>query len=401
MLAVAVILLIFYGCHPGDADTLQPGKIIFSFKKQELVTPGGKVKDAVTPAFASYTLKKPDGSTISAKIELTAFNGSFVTSPQQFSVGQYSLEQFLILDSDGNTIYAAPIAGTAMSALVEHPLPLSFDVTVDNVTNVTPEVLDIEDHTAEDFGYATFGFVVVKEYTFTTTASIADNDQHSAVDYTLEIVAKDQALGTVKWTKTVNLSAAGTIQVPAKYGHYTFKATKTDYLPHEQHFLADELSGLSSLAFEFIPESLDGFIVREVDGMKAYFPNQDNRCKLYARVDIPEGYRVGYLYVDKSASSPSSVPISDVSFLECYHDLGGVWTASTCGNNVNVFHNIPFSKAEDFCTHIDLSATTYVQTTDDALLESTIFAGHYNPGDAESTEYPILSLYQAWQPIHP
>lgn len=394
MCLVAVWLLILNGCNHEEASILQPGNVTFSFKKKISSPTGGRVSDTAVPAFVSYTLKKPDGSTISDKIELYQFNGDFVTQPQQLNVGHYSLDQFLILDANNKILYAAPVAGSDMADLVQHPLPLSFDVTTGQVTNLVPEVLALEDHTPGDFGYVAFGFEVVQKFDFAVTATIADNNPHDSINYTLEIIAKDVALGTIKWTKIVSMSRTGTVHVPAQYGHYTFKATKLGYLPHVQHVLVAELNSTGNLSFEFLPETLEGFISQEQDGIKIYLPNDQNRCKLYARIDMPEGYRIDYSYADRSATAITGTSLASLRYNECLPTPDGALLASPCGKNVNLFDNTPFAIAADYCSTVDLSASNAVHSIEDVMIESYLYIDYYKPGSTQST---FSDLYHNWK----
>jgi hypothetical protein len=161
MFMVAIILLITDGCNHEDPQTPQYGQVTFSFKRTDNDLSGGRTQDKYDPAFVSYTLKKPDGSSISAKIEIYQFNESFISHPMQLNTGSYNLEQFLILNTENKVIYAAPTAGSAMAAFVDYPLPLSVIITADKGITVIPEVLAVEGHTPEDFGYAIFGFDIV------------------------------------------------------------------------------------------------------------------------------------------------------------------------------------------------------------------------------------------------
>lgn len=157
---VVVMLLTLNSCDQNDPHASQSGRVTFSFQKSSPDTSGGRTKDQA-PAFVSYTVKKSDGSIINNKVELHEFNGSFVTQPQQLDHGHYQLELFLILGADNQAIYVAPVTGSELADLVEHPLPISFDIAENEITSVVPEVLTLEDHTPEDFGYVTFGFEIV------------------------------------------------------------------------------------------------------------------------------------------------------------------------------------------------------------------------------------------------
>jgi hypothetical protein len=151
-------LLIFMGCEK-EEQVPTKGQLSFSFDNK--TTTGSRTTDTSIPAFASYSLKKTDGSTISDKVELYAFNEDFLTLPQELASGSYSLESFQILDADNAVIYSSPLQDSPLADLVEHPLPLVFTITSEETTDVVPEVLAVANHSPQDFGYATFGFTTV------------------------------------------------------------------------------------------------------------------------------------------------------------------------------------------------------------------------------------------------
>lgn len=146
VITTTVMLLTLTNCNLDEPQAFQPGQITFSFKKRNGDgSVGGRTKVEAIPAFASYTLKKADGSTVSSKVELLEFKGNFVTNRLQLQAGPYTVEQFLILDAGNQTIYATPKQGSDLADLVEHPLPLPFDVVTNEITDVMPEVLSLED----------------------------------------------------------------------------------------------------------------------------------------------------------------------------------------------------------------------------------------------------------------
>jgi hypothetical protein len=158
---ISIMVLVIYGCGNDDQSTLpQQGYVSFLASATRPGTSDGRTNDSDLPAFVIYTLKKSDGSTISDKIELYEFNGNYITQPFNLTATHYSLEQFLILDVNNETIYAAPVAGSELADRVEHPLPLSFIVSTDQLTHLTPEVIAVANNTPEDFGYLSFGFEI-------------------------------------------------------------------------------------------------------------------------------------------------------------------------------------------------------------------------------------------------
>jgi hypothetical protein len=163
ILFIAFVLFGFLsGCHESEQSPTPPiGEVAFSFKEASIPS-GGRKNGENTPAFASYTLKGPDGVLVNRKIDLYLINDQYITQPQQMVTGSYSMEQFLVLNISNSILYATPLENSPLADLVENPLPLSFDVTAEGTSNVVPEVLEVAGQQASDFGFTTFGFEVVK-----------------------------------------------------------------------------------------------------------------------------------------------------------------------------------------------------------------------------------------------
>ena len=190
------------------------------------------------------------------------------------------------------------------------------------------------------------------EYTFNVSATIADHNPHSKIDYTLEIIAKDAPLGNVQWSKIIDLRKTDKVFIPKKFKHYTFKASKPGFIPHVQHFIAEELP--NNLSFEFIPESLEGFVTYKSPDNKVtiYLPDDENRCKLYTRFDFAEGCNLLYIYANKSSWDNEGLGLSEYVLKEFLPKKNSV---SPNGLNVNIFDNQPFAEAIDYCSEVDLT----------------------------------------------
>ena len=107
-------------------------------------------------------------------IPLFNFGSGFVSNRIEFNAGEYQLTKFMIINPQGNVVYAAPMAGSAKSYLVLNPLPMEFTINTESITRVVPEVLSVVNENPQEFGYAGFGFQVVKPLTFYVIAMIND-----------------------------------------------------------------------------------------------------------------------------------------------------------------------------------------------------------------------------------
>ena len=201
-------------------------------------------------------------------------------------------------------------------------------------------------------------------FIFNVGATIAIDTHPSKFDYTLEIIAKDAPLGNVQWTKTIGMPKSKKINIPDTYGHYTFKASKPGYISHIQHFLGEELAD-GNLSFEFIPESLEGFIRKKSfdNVVTAYLPAYENRCKLYVRFDVAEGYLITYKKVNMYAASAANQQLGNYIFIE-----QSPYTISLGNTNINMYYNRPFSEAIDYCRGVDLTLAPIADEIDDVNL---------------------------------
>lgn len=371
LLFILTLTLITIGCEKEEVAP-KYGNISFSFA--QIASANARKADTPTPAFASYTLKKSDQSTSSNKIELYAFGYDFVSHLQGLAIGTYSLEAFQILDANNNVIYASPVAGSPLAGLVEHPLPLLFIIKSDEITSVIPEVVSTSE----------ISF-------FPVTATLANNDTSTEVNYTLEIIAKDVPLGNVAWSKSLQLSTMSTIKIPTKYRHYTFRARKNGYIDHVQHFLKEDLNHQKSLAFEFIPANLEGVVSYQSQDkvITVYVPNDANRCKLYSRIDVAEGYTVTYIYTDKFAWNNDGDIIA-YRYVEC-----NSWESESglvqCHSELNLFSNKVFSEADNFCSNFSDNETN-IQKLDASFTIVYARINELNMPDKENEYYP----YHEW-----
>jgi hypothetical protein len=102
------------------------------------------------------------------------FGNGFVSNRVEFEVGSYKLTKFMVINPSGNVVFASPVSGSPKSYLVMNPLPIGFVIHPENVTRVIPEVLAVINESPQDFGYAGFGFHVVRPLSFYVMA-IIDN----------------------------------------------------------------------------------------------------------------------------------------------------------------------------------------------------------------------------------
>ncbi|MGB3850375.1 MAG: LamG domain-containing protein [Tunicatimonas sp.] len=94
-------------------------------------------------------------------MELIRIGEGYITKELEFSVGYYTVVDFIVLDEAETAIYLTPKAGSELASLINHPLPISFTVTTERTTDVTLEVVPANLGDPSLYGYATFSFDIV------------------------------------------------------------------------------------------------------------------------------------------------------------------------------------------------------------------------------------------------
>jgi hypothetical protein len=325
-------VLYITGCHQDDADvTPQSGKVTFSFGPKSINSGGGRLTDQGIPTFASYTLKRADGSNLTEKIELFEFNGDFISSPQQLETGDYTLEQFLVLNAANQTIYASPLLGSELADLVDHPLPLPFEVAVDEVTNLVPEVLGLADHTPEEFGYVKFGFNLV-QVTALTVPALPETEELEKVSYKF-LNDTDIVIGEVFPDEVIS--------IPSLLGgvwHATIELWTTRECSEQQKLyrFTDDLTfnGSVTILPEINQRNWNSLYHRTVGGI-SIFHSTDPRNEYHFEIHFPQNI-AGRGYIDRSFWDLDEDQLCSTQYMELHGTIGSIgradFPALICGD---------------------------------------------------------------------
>jgi hypothetical protein len=178
--SVILLLIGFTACEKEtikNGDASSPVEFKLSINENNLKS--AKSDEITNVKSAIVTIANNQGTLIyeQEEIELTNFNGSFISNKLLLEVGDYTLTEFLILDNNGNVAYASPKENSELASLVNDPLAINFSVEINQTTTVTPEVLSISDFEPADFGYVEFGFKYIKTFNFVVGIYTIDNSQ--------------------------------------------------------------------------------------------------------------------------------------------------------------------------------------------------------------------------------
>ena len=142
----------------------EKGNFALSFSKTTIPNLRIAENDSLKPSFIVISVKNSEGDLVlnAEKLALTKIGNAYFTPNVQLEEGAYTIEDFLVTDSENETIYLTPKEGSDYAQYVQTPLPFSFNVEAENTSEVVLDVLPVSLGLASDFGYATFSFNVVK-----------------------------------------------------------------------------------------------------------------------------------------------------------------------------------------------------------------------------------------------
>ncbi len=152
----------FYSCSdtPDDPNQNEKGLINFSFTED--VSDGRTAVDMV-PSSIFISVKDEQGNykLNLEKLKVVSVGGGYISENVEFNQGNYTVEDFIVLNKEDSAIYITPKIESEFSILVDNPLPVPFKVSLDSTTSVEMDVIPVSGHTADEFGYANFTLNII------------------------------------------------------------------------------------------------------------------------------------------------------------------------------------------------------------------------------------------------
>ncbi len=260
-LAALFLIFILYSCNKDKKDiATSQGKIQFSLtisnnQQSSLKSASDSTVSNVITA-AVVTIEDASGNIVqnSVSIPITNMNGSYISNPVSLVTGNYQLTEFLLVNQNNQVVYASPLKSSQLAYLVSNPLPITFSIQTNTVTNIIPEVINALNYTPQDFGYATFSFSIDSTFNFLVGAFVYDS---TAKDYQLTtasisiysdstLVYSGQLSALKNNSPVINtpydsLGVTNKITLPAKYNSYTINISKLNYVTYKQAFTKSQL----------------------------------------------------------------------------------------------------------------------------------------------------------------
>ena len=241
-------------CRKRDVEVSQPvnstlspsaqvskGEVKFGFEIVNTNSGANPRLEAADLKQIMVTIEDDKGVVVANKvtIDLILFNGSYISKPLVLGNGNYVLKEFLVLDAQSTVQYATPTAGSALAYLVQTALPQSFTVAKDKLTNMIPQVVNVANKKAGDFGYLSFNFTVVETLDF-NIAVFAFNTTTASFDLIAsEVTVKNGTTQMFKGTVPAAIEAISILD--EKVGTYTLEVAQTGYKTFTNTYTYDAL----------------------------------------------------------------------------------------------------------------------------------------------------------------
>ncbi len=175
MFLLVILAPAFTSCEKQEENNPIPGKLEFSFVADEIENSlKSATMDTDTVEGLNYHLlvsvMNEDSVLVLDKevIPLYKFGTEFISQKVELDNGAYFLSLFMVINPQGDVVYAAPKAGSKLAYLVKNPLPLYFKVTAGVTSRIPVEVLPVNNQPPADFGYVAFAIDIVRPLTFYT-----------------------------------------------------------------------------------------------------------------------------------------------------------------------------------------------------------------------------------------
>jgi hypothetical protein len=230
LIASFAVILMLHSCDKPDEVTPSKASATFTFSKKQKST-DGKISSTAVPAFILVSIEDINGKEIikDKKLALHTFGESYVTEAIELTPGDYKLTKFLVQDAANIVIYATPLESADLESFVDDPLPINFSVTRNITTQLSPQVLTVnEDDKPESFGYVGFGFEIANVALKCHVKIDIGGVLYENVDATLRVKGYDLS-NSVRWTKDYNFVGPEDNVIAIKNGfhHYSIELVDT------------------------------------------------------------------------------------------------------------------------------------------------------------------------------
>ncbi len=249
-LSVIIITLAAAGiqsCEKNNPAADETGSIelFLNLADPDLANLKSEIPDSLGEEVSRYhvllTIVGPDSMPVleDELLPLYKFGDGFFSEKMEMKAGAYRLTKFMIVNPEGEVIFASPLRGSPKAYLVKEPLPIGFRVQPERTTRLSPEVLPVQGDPPSEFGYSSFGFVLVKPLPFYI---VAINDDPRIMAPTRFTDAKLTVYHPDGWKHSFRMLAQiNRLIIRGGAKNYKFLVEKEGFKPVEMEVSAEKL----------------------------------------------------------------------------------------------------------------------------------------------------------------
>ena len=240
------------------------------------------------------------------RYDLIKIGDAYYSKSILFKTGEYTLEEFIVIDSTDEAIYISPKTGSRLAGFVDDPLPQAFEVQKDSESEVKVQVVPAYLASASDFGYASFPFEVVLPATDTGArlcGTYEEDKQRPGACYD----SKECLIGKWRFKGFIGTDSCQ-VEIPdsLRYmwrGNRRWIVLDSMFTPWIRFYDNDSLAG-RSLSNDFFSIQMLGYKIDENNALQLNFWHTD-----VGELDW------GYRFLDSLKSANKFVSFRDTLFL--------------------------------------------------------------------------------------
>ncbi len=213
---------------------LAPIIFLNSCKEGEFETPKGSftfsanvsnnLNGPVTEEISTMMVTVESGGEVVLENHEVAVNG-FRSEPILLEVGSYQVTKFILLNASNEVVYATPKSNSVLANLVSTPLPQSFEIIADEVSNMELEVISTDSLDPEDLGYSSLGYSIVPTVQILVSTLINDGTTTAFAETNLLVRTDQDTIFSIVLADSINV-----LTLRSDYGSLDFHFTLQDSL---------------------------------------------------------------------------------------------------------------------------------------------------------------------------
>ena len=245
-LPITISFLVILGSCNDNQSEQPTGEISLSVIQKAIKS--GRIEVDENPVSISITIKKGNETILDSKeYDISQFGSGFLIDPIVLEIGEYTIEEFLVYNTSNEVIFATPKTGSQFEKFVDTPLPTSFTISADVVSELSLEVISTEGIDPEDLGYASIGFNILPVKNILVSVFSQSETNNLFIESELTIYGDNDSINTVSLGDSINV-----VKVKSDFDNLRFEFNATGFAAKTIALSSSELSNYLTTPLEVI-----------------------------------------------------------------------------------------------------------------------------------------------------